>query len=1136
MVLTLSASKFIINLLSKVRILNYSYFSDKDQKNVPTSAAIQIKLNWNLFPLPKTRKMTPLKISPIFFLLFMCLPVVINALVDNSTTTTTSSSFDQQLSSGYVFVYVKPSSLNTERNCTSPNNPCKSVEEAISYANSIRFSRVHVYLMDGEYKCGIVCYQPLQSLILESFDQSKRIQFECNGGSFFTYLNAMNGLKLSGLKLFDFTLNNGGNSLVAVPLIEIENSILLNSVIYEPSRQFGTISVSVVNSQLEFVEFYATVTANFANSTLKNIKHTQETPSLNPGTFFNNCTIEKYQFISSSLSDRDNMVELRFSLLRSRVKDSDFLICRTSEISQNTFTGSVTIRQSFLASSKFENNNVSDGEFQFYAYNINSLKIGFNEFHNLLANSPVLQIANTLQTMFLSNNFNNVKNGISVSQSNYIALFQTNFRNSSISIRIDSLMDVAQSSLLMNYCDFNYNGDLTIQHGVYIKANIIQINDCTFNGNKAVRGGAVYVEGLAISLRLLANNNSAQMGGAIYAKLLGTDALDLRASTNTHNTAQLGGAIFVENPKPLVLLDYLKCSYNRAVFSGGCIYISEPGPYIIVSSFLMEDNNEAGSYGDIIGEPLNNITFTVEVISATSVVSKFIQNQDVIYSQYPGQELTISIGNLQTYTGKGERVSVKKLQSQVDVVSLSEGTIYSKKLIPNQLNSVTYSLDIDKMQLRQVHGYITIQNIVQNITINIADCPKGKVLQNPLSTGFVCIDTDNSEQIIIPISVVLGILLMIFIILLLFLTFRGVRHVYMKLNLLKRKEIAEKNLEDVIIENSFNSLSQPLLVTSDKSFTSQSLIIPIEEISIEKKIGEGSNGVVYLGKWKGKQVAIKALKSDTTGDEVGEFEREAAILNSLSHPNIVKFYGISKTSNNKYMVVEYIGNGSLDRLIYNSRIGVSPLNLKGKLDILISIANGMKYLHTLNPPLIHRDLKPGNILISNDFVGKVSDFGLSTPTDSASTKNIGTVFYMASEMIESGSYTTKVDVYSFSIIMWEVFFEEHCYCNSRVFKIHRFGSNDATNSTNEYTILCRVLKGSRPKIPFSTNEEMNIWLSEFVLPTEKKLPLEILSEFTRKYLELMQVCWDKDPSVRPSFTEIMSELNKLKSILESKSN
>jgi len=194
-----------------------------------------------------------------------------------------------------------------------------------------------------------------------------------------------------------------------------------------------------------------------------------------------------------------------------------------------------------------------------------------------------------------------------------------------------------------------------------------------------------------------------------------------------------------------------------------------------------------------------------------------------------------------------------------------------------------------------------------------------------------------------------------------------------------------------------DSLNAPLL--SPKSNEHVKFTIPIEDIEIVKRIGEGANGVVYHAKWNNTDVAVKSLKFFNELEDDGEFEREAALLSSLRHPSIVSFYGVSIASSGKYMVVEYLKNGSLDNVIYNSKMRNEPLTLARKLHILLGVAKGMTYLHTLKPHMIaHRDLKPGNILLDEYYNSKVCDFGLSKVVgtmNGSMTTSIGTLFYIA---------------------------------------------------------------------------------------------------------------------------------------------
>ena len=156
---------------------------------------------------------------------------------------------------------------------------------------------------------------------------------------------------------------------------------------------------------------------------------------------------------------------------------------------------------------------------------------------------------------------------------------------------------------------------------------------------------------------------------------------------------------------------------------------------------------------------------------------------------------------------------------------------------------------------------------------------------------------------------------------------------------------------------------------------------------------------MYKAKWKETIVAVKTInvRDDSTEDSV--FEQEAVLMSSLSHPNILSFYGVVISESSKMLVVEYLDD-SMDVLIKNLKFGKQTCPLLQKLDYLVDVANGMTYLHNLKPrPLVHRDLKPANILIGKNNICKVCDFGLSRmfslETETSITANIGTLFYLS---------------------------------------------------------------------------------------------------------------------------------------------
>ncbi|EFC38232.1 predicted protein [Naegleria gruberi] len=164
----------------------------------------------------------------------------------------------------------------------------------------------------------------------------------------------------------------------------------------------------------------------------------------------------------------------------------------------------------------------------------------------------------------------------------------------------------------------------------------------------------------------------------------------------------------------------------------------------------------------------------------------------------------------------------------------------------------------------------------------------------------------------------------------------------------------------------------------------------------------------------------------------------------------------------------------------------------------------------------------------------------SNSGSSTMTMNLGTIFYMAPEIIGSGyEIGSSLDVYSYSMIMYELFFEEKPYSPTYSTKMTKFSPNSSLDSSRDsqqfaFSIPLKVLKCERPNIPWNNSQEFEGWIDEFVKPYQSSSSSGgglNHSGVCSEYIELMQQCWDQVPSNRPNFKEIGQQLNNMLSSL-----
>ena len=191
---------------------------------------------------------------------------------------------------------------------------------------------------------------------------------------------------------------------------------------------------------------------------------------------------------------------------------------------------------------------------------------------------------------------------------------------------------------------------------------------------------------------------------------------------------------------------------------------------------------------------------------------------------------------------------------------------------------------------------------------------------------------------------------------------------------------------------------------------------------IIRTIGEGGMANVYLAydTILERDVAVKILRGDLANDEkfVKRFQREAKAASSLNHPNIVEMYDVGEDDGNYFIVMEYVNGKTLKTLI--KKRGV--LSLSETIDIMLQLTSGIACAH--DRYIIHRDIKPQNVMILEDGRVKITDFGIAVALNSAELTQtnsvMGSVHYLPPEQANGSGATVKSDIYSLGILMYEL--------------------------------------------------------------------------------------------------------------------
>uniref|UniRef100_A0A8C8RNE6 Tyrosine-protein kinase n=1 Tax=Pelusios castaneus TaxID=367368 RepID=A0A8C8RNE6_9SAUR len=268
---------------------------------------------------------------------------------------------------------------------------------------------------------------------------------------------------------------------------------------------------------------------------------------------------------------------------------------------------------------------------------------------------------------------------------------------------------------------------------------------------------------------------------------------------------------------------------------------------------------------------------------------------------------------------------------------------------------------------------------------------------------------------------------------------------------------------------------KPGTKSAEQELAKAGWLLNLQHLMLGDKIGEGEFGAVLQGEYMGQKVAVKNIKCDVTAQA---FLAETTAMTKVRHKNLVRLLGVI-LHNGLYIVMEFMAKGNLVNFLRTR--GRSVVQAKQLIQFALDISQGMDYLESKK--LVHRDLAARNILVSEENVAKVSDFGLAKVDLKGTDISKLPVKWTAPEALKHNKFSTKSDVWSYGILLWEVF--------------------------------------SYGRAPYP-----KMTLKEVAELVEKGHRMEAPEECPPFIYALMKSCWETEPGKRPSFKKITEKLQK----------
>lgn len=300
-------------------------------------------------------------------------------------------------------------------------------------------------------------------------------------------------------------------------------------------------------------------------------------------------------------------------------------------------------------------------------------------------------------------------------------------------------------------------------------------------------------------------------------------------------------------------------------------------------------------------------------------------------------------------------------------------------------------------------------------------------------------------------------------------------------SLAKRKY--ESNTSPFVVSLEDAAEEATLDAPTNQPVVNPSWLINYNKLAVKESIGKGQVGDYSRGIWKSKEVAIKVLVNQKLREpDYISLISDVSLLSKTHHPNLLTVYGVCLKKNNISIILDYVANGSL-RDILNSDKAIPYDKI---VKVAAQVASGMQFLTSQSDEQlrIHDNFKSNNILVTNDWQVKITDYGQTNIKDLARTMtSISSVAWTAPEALTGDKITTKSSVYSFGIILWEMV--------SR--KVPYFGEHPLK-------VVTKITNGFRPPIP-------------------SDCPINLKT--------MIENCWAVDPHQRPSWHVLATDLSNM---------